>query len=459
MHGCPLTTTSSLGRVLRLSLAVALTAGAAAAQTVWFVDDDAAPGGNGSSWAQAFDELHDALVAAQPTDVVWVAAGLYQPSPSSGGANPRTRTFDIPHDVNVLGGFAGNETSFAQRAGLFGRTLLDGDIGVPGDASDNCFHVLRMRGGSAPGYSILDGFVIQNGNALGSGGGVSKGGGVNLDLGAGANWGPALELRNCTLRRNFADYGAAISSVNLAHIKLQNCEVLDNIATTGGGGLYLVTALVTSVNVRWARNTAMLDGGGAVYHNSTTATWTLYQNNVFHDNRAPLGGAVKLHATGLTKGDGHFENCTFAFNSAAKGGAIHQENGFSIKPTLELYNSIVWRNTAPVSPQLRAGGAYATVSFCDVQGGFNGVGNIDADPRFLDVARRNLRIAPGSPAADAGNSTLVGADRIDIDGNGLTAERLPLDFDLEPRIVDDPAAVDTGVAIGGRIVDMGAFEN
>jgi len=440
-------------------VAIARLAVGAQAQSTWFVDARATPGGSGASWIQAFDELEDALSAAQPGDEIWVAQGRY--SPQINVANPRASTFTIPGDVRVFGGFAGTETSFAQRVGAFERTLLDGDIGTPGDRSDNCFHVVTMRGGSAPLASVVDGFVVCNGNAHGAAG--ARGGGVSVETGAGNTVGPSLTLANCTLRDNLAEYGAAISSANLAKLQIKNSRVFGNHATLGGGGLYLQTSMLTCVNVEWSANSAQGDGGGALFFTSTVAGQTLIQNNVFRDNRATLGGAVKLHATTLTKGDAHFENCTFAFNASAQGGGIYVEQGFSPKPTLELYNSILWRNVAASSPQIRGGGQFVRVEYCDVQGGFAGVGAMNVtsvDPLFRNPASRDLRLSAGSPAADAGKTALIGPDRLDLDGDAVLTERLPLDLDNRPRFADDPATPDTGAAAPGQAtVDLGAFES
>ena len=66
-----------------LLIATLLALGASAAQgaTVLYVDDDALPGGDGLSWATAFNDLTDALFAADPSVCeIWVAAGVYTPT-------------------------------------------------------------------------------------------------------------------------------------------------------------------------------------------------------------------------------------------------------------------------------------------------------------------------------------------------------------------------------------------
>ena len=62
-------------------------------------------------------------------------------------------------DYNGVQG-AGNESSIAQRAGLFSATVLSGDIGVIGDPSDNAYHVVRTWGAA-----IIDGNACPPGLA------------------------------------------------------------------------------------------------------------------------------------------------------------------------------------------------------------------------------------------------------------------------------------------------------
>ena len=86
-----------------------------------FVDDSAPPGGDGASWATAFDDLHAGLAAAaqrrddgcrQAPIEVWVAEGVYRPAPAGG---PRGVAFEMGGGIALYGGFAGNETCRFER--------------------------------------------------------------------------------------------------------------------------------------------------------------------------------------------------------------------------------------------------------------------------------------------------------------------------------------------------------
>ncbi len=72
----------------------------------------------------------------------------------------------------------------------------------------------------------------------------------------------------------------------------------------------------------------------------------------------------------------------------------------------------------------------------------------------------NLELAAGSPCIDAGNNDAVLADTADLDQDGNTSEKTPLDLAGNARFTDDPVVVDTGNPATGypEIVEMGAYE-
>jgi hypothetical protein len=138
----------------------------------------AAPGGDGTTWRNAFDDLQPALdraAALRHVREVWVAAGTYV-----GG-------FVVPDGVHVYGGFLPGDRSRGQRRPTAHTTALDGA---------NTQRVLVLGDGC-----LLDGFTVRNGRAGGLGGG-----GALVD-------GTSPRIRNCTFRdnTNIAGRGSALS--------------------------------------------------------------------------------------------------------------------------------------------------------------------------------------------------------------------------------------------------------
>ncbi|MGP1273339.1 MAG: GC-type dockerin domain-anchored protein [Phycisphaerales bacterium] len=115
----------ALGLILGPTLGVA---GQASAQTTWFVDADAAPGGDGLTWATAFDDLQPALELALPGDQIWVAEGTYAPSVNDPIAGVSMPYFIMPDGVAILGGFVGTETDEAQRDPDANETIISADL-------------------------------------------------------------------------------------------------------------------------------------------------------------------------------------------------------------------------------------------------------------------------------------------------------------------------------------------
>ena len=183
------------------------------------VDDDAPPGGDGTSWTTAFDNLQDALGAAAFGGEIWVAAGVYRPTARTDPDDPRSATFQLVGGLRIYGGFSGIESSVAQRDPARNETILSGDLAgddaVVADPIDmldeptraeNAYHVVLADFIGSP--TVLDGLIVTGGSANGEAAySASQGGGVWDRLGR-------LTFVNCTFRANTArDRGGGLALI------------------------------------------------------------------------------------------------------------------------------------------------------------------------------------------------------------------------------------------------------
>jgi len=251
----------------------------------------------------------------------------------------------------------------------------------------------NMAGERGGGIGVNSGFLtitectIEDNSATEDGGGVSCEGALTMcqsvvagnssqRYGGGVNCYWEI-IRDCTIANNTARYCGGGIACSYGKGEITGCTIANNTADCGGGiwaeWQYAQLSVSTCIIVR---NTARRLGGGAYCEGFDSKTT--------------------------------FTNCTFAANVAkTKGGSIAARSS-----DLRLTNSILWGN----SPQALYHDASSRleVKYCDVEGGWPGNGNLDADPLFVDAAAGDYRIVLGSPCVDAGTSD--GAPALDIEG-------------------------------------------
>jgi predicted outer membrane repeat protein len=419
---------------------------------VVFCDVNATGLNNGTTWENAYTSLQTAINNATPTtDQVWVKEGTFT----------LTGTISGVAGVDIYGGFnsvlTGTSGSIAGRNYWTDETILDGiDI----------YRIFNT------GNHHIDGFIFTRGKS-------SQGGGIYAP-------GKTFTVSNC----RFTD--CSTTSLGGGAIKLSvsgvspngiftNCLFSGNVTTGEGGAIHTRSGTASYTDCIFTGNSAGLDGG-AVYSVSTISTFNNCEFNLnssdvaggaffeegvptsslkrcrFHtDTAGTYGGAVWSNGPSTIKeclftgneattvaggavyksrapsnGQMDIINCTFFDNSAFSGGdAIDGDS------TCVVQNCNVWNGSSGIL-------AGVNVTYSNVQGGFTGTGNKNADPLFIGTCydpANPYNIGPGSPCIDCANAGAP-AETTDILGNAR---------------YDDPATPNTGVG-SPPYVDMGCYE-
>jgi hypothetical protein len=420
----------SASRLLFVSATLLAAASTAFAGTR-YVDATAAGANNGSSWADAYSGaggLTAALAASVSGDEIWVADGTYTPSTSG----VRGTSFTFKNGVTVYGGFAGGETSVAQRNFVANLTILSGDL-AGNDGSnvftDNSFHVLNGAGSNAT--AVYDGFTVRGGNANSSAN-DDRGGGILCLSGANPT------LRNCIFTANRCTFGGGAGYINSASPTFLSCTFDANLGSNFGGAFDMASGVgATFDRCVFKNNSAARAGAIEIFGSSPVKV----SNSLFFANTSTGsggGGAIYISSSAA-----QIKNCTIIGNSATAnaGGGILASGG---SPTIT--NCIVMQNTGiggmNAAAQITPTGLAVTYSL--VAPAYTGTGNLSTLPTFDTCGPFPYRLAAGSAGIDAGSNAGVPA-------------LFTLDLGGSPRFVDVPSVANTGVGTGA-LVDMGCYE-
>jgi hypothetical protein len=154
-------------------------------------------------------------------------------------------------------------------------------------------------------------------------------------------------------------------------------------------------------------------GWGGGINILTDAMFTLI-NNIIDGNSATNGGGFLIGGNGTVK----LINNTIINNQATSGGGIF----IGLTPSNNyLMNTIIWANQADLDAAIHIYAGTIDVAYCDVQGGWSGPGNIDADPLFAGMSDSLSESSPcngsGIPSYDFGNGVTAICPPADIKGN------------------------------------------
>jgi hypothetical protein len=272
--------------------------------------------------------------------------------------------------------------------------------------------------------SVLDGFTITNGLAndiIGQFGGGIHGNGTKATIQnnhivnnvAFTSSFPTVALGgglydcNGTIQYNIISGNSAVAGDMESYSSgggLYGCDgtikhnIISNNSADLGGGMYIYSSNPIVSGCAFTGNIALFYGGG-VYNGGGNPKVT---NCTFNGNVGMVGAGMYNRSDGSPI----LKNCTFSGNEATIAGGIY--NRSDSEPN--LINCILWGNMPDQIIDYDYPISYTTVLFSDVQGGWLGLGNIDADPCFADPCNDDYHLKSTAGRWDPNSQSWVQDD-------------------------------------------------
>ena len=311
--------------------------------------------------------------AAAEGDTVLVAPGTY-----SGPGDERITFHGIDR---VLASETGAERTVIRGTGEYPGLYFNGgesrDSTVRGFTITHCGPYFIWRGaitceGASP--QIIDCIVTDNTDARGL-----------------ACMDSAPLVSNCIISDNRGGGVYCLRSPAL----LVSCRISDNRGATLGGGIYCYRSSPTLTNCIISGNSVWDVAGGLLCDTYSSPNLT---NCVISGNEARVGGGLGIYEGSAPT----LMNCSVTINLASQvGGGLRIQSS-----SPNLTNCILWANVPDEinnDPQFPGN---PTIRYCDVEGGYEGEGNIDTPPLFRSVRGFKYVLGPNSPCIDAGDPSI-----------------------------------------------------
>jgi len=241
------------------------------------------------------------------------------------------------------------------------------------------------------GISTVTGFTIRNGSGW-FGGGLFA---IYCDI----------LISHNIIEDNISDAVGGGIACYFGKPTIENNQIRNNMANGGGGVRCYYSKAVIRYNIL-CNNDAV--SGGGLYTSNLQAGSAIH-NNIFCMNSAYRGGGYECFGTVSTLNN----NVFYGNVSTTEGGAV-----FCHFASPEIINSIFWADSAATGgDEIRADTAsFPVITYCDVQGGWQGIGNIDSDPLFRDPSGGDFHLM-AIACGDSADSPCINAghpDSIDI---------------------------------------------
>lgn len=339
------------------------------ASRIRYVKPDGSDMNSGDSWDAAYRTIQHAIDALAATPgmpgEVWVAAGTYEPTTYLEDNPNYPASFRMSDGISVYGGFAGTETSKAEREIKAGGmpwdfanvTILQGQSysgEISWNSTDNRWslnsastHVvwfaplLNENKRGFDNVTILDGVTVRGGQAT-----TSQADYYNGDRGAGIYMCVNAWLTNSVVTENVAqgDGGA----VWLSGGRVMSSLLFNNSSDSRGGAIYMDRAGIVLRSM--LANNSAYEGAGIYMDNN--GPWTdgvshpeylILSTSIVSNNTSSANGAVYCNKGGVVL------QSTITNNSTPRATDMTDENasqsgGLYIDTYTQTINTVLWNN-------------------------------------------------------------------------------------------------------------------